>query len=266
MSESLESLVGTRQLIDLSSVIELPPLLPIPEVVGPLGGNGCSMKCLYCYNIHVAKLMREIWQRNPLLVHTEASTHICYSAKIGESSAEQERFLTYPWEELIRDDIGCATIEGDPGDPAQREWFWKFLPRAASSARLVFKLSKFPFAESELPELARYENFRLVFSITGIGPPIERVKTKALVRMFKLCKAAGVQAYAAIHPYVAFGVSKLDFLGELAEYLPEPNVSIRGFSFDPEAMPEMAEHMTAAAREYYGQRIGQYALPDDGWS
>lgn len=221
------------------------------------GLPACPVACRYCFiTEHDAR--RKVWNTNPRVGLNKASTFLNVTPWIGESPEEQQLFYSFPWEILTGDFVGFTAIT-DPFWPLLDKYLWHFLEHAASVAKLVTCVTKWPIKRGVMERLSRIPNFHLVVTITG-NESIEKVSIRKHLTVLALAKECGVPTLPICHPYIS-GVSDLSFLPELRE-LGYEHFDVKGLRY---CDAQMAGWMPEASRHWYVGHEDEEILPEDGW-
>lgn len=235
------------------------------------GARPCEKDCFYCYDTEVSEMSDALNGASsgddgqqglpPRFTVTPDATHLVMLKGMKDDPALQDDFRNFPWEILIRGDIFGTTIATDPFSEHVRDFIWEVLDRAFSQARLILCTTKFRASPKNLARLAEYKDkLRLVISTTGWGFPHERTSIKQHIRMFAECRAAGVTAFPAVHPYIAPAPELCELLTALK--MEGYNAcSVRGVFLSQTIL----DGMPAEAKPYYEGKVGEYVLANDDW-
>lgn len=218
--------------------------------------SGCPVGCRYCAITKVDS-RRTLWNKHTILGLNKAVTILNPPPDLNDASAIKE-FYRFPVEILRGDYVGFNAIS-DPlwGKYAkERDWF---LETVSPVAKLTTFVTKFPIKDDLFKRLARYKNFRLVVSITGLDS-LEKTKTKSRLETLAKAKEYGVEAFPICHPYVS-GMSDLSFLKELLR-MGYSAMDVKGLRYNDQSMRTW---MPAASQMYYEGKGESEVLPEDGW-
>ena len=218
--------------------------------------SGCPIGCKYCVITKVDS-RRELWNQHTLIGINKAVTILNPPPNLNDKSATDD-FFNFPLELFKGDYVGFNAIS-DPFWGVYKEYLDYFLKNVSKIAKLITCVTKFPIPESTFKELSKYENFRLIVSITGLDS-IERSDTKSRLKNLENAKKYSVKAYPICHPYIA-GMSDLSFLSELKK-LGYNEIDFKGLRYNHE---NMKEWMPLNSQKYYINTNEQEILPEDGW-
>lgn len=222
------------------------------------GKPACPVRCKYCFiTEHDAR--REVWNRNPEMGLNRATTFLNIPPWIDEDPIAQHRFTMFPGEILKGDFVGFTAIT-DPFWPKLDKWLWQFLDLASCYAKIVTCVTKWPLSKETLKRLSQYPRFRLIVSITGNPPPVERVTVDRHLRTLEWALEVGVKAHPICHPYIA-GVSDLSFLPRLKQ-IGYHHMDVKGLRY---CDAQMGAWMPETARKHYLGHEDIEHLPEDGW-
>ncbi len=217
---------------------------------------GCPIDCKYCVITKVDS-RRSLWDKHTIIGINKAVTILNPPPDMNDKQAIKE-FYDFPLGLFEGDYVGFNAIS-DPFWGIYEKELDYFLENVSPIAKLVTCVTKFPISDKTFVKLAKYKNFRLIVSITGLDS-IEKSDTKSRLLNLQKAKEYGIEAFPICHPYIA-GMSDLSFLKKLRE-IGYKYIDVKGLRYNHQ---NMSSWMPEKSQKYYIGTNEKEILPEDGW-
>lgn len=217
---------------------------------------GCPISCKYCVITKVDS-RRSLWNKKTIIGINKAVTILNPPPNMDDKEAVAE-FYNFPLDLFKGDYVGFNAISDPFWGKYEKELDY-FLENVSPLAKLVTCVTKFPISDKTFEKLAKYKNFRLIVSITGLDT-IEKSDTKSRLLNLQKAKAYGIKAFPICHPYIA-GMSDLSFLPKLKE-IGYDFIDVKGLRYNHE---NMKEWIPESSQKFYVGTQEKEILPEDGW-
>ena len=217
---------------------------------------GCPIDCKYCVITKVDS-RRDLWNKHTIIGINKAVTILNPPPDMNDEQAVKE-FYAFPLDLFEGDYVGFNAIS-DPFWGIYEKELDYFLENVSPRAKLITCVTKFPISDKTFIKLAKYKNFRLIVSITGLDS-IEKSNTQSRLLNLRKAKEYGIEAFPICHPYIA-GMSDLSFLSELKS-IGYDYIDVKGLRYNHQ---NMSSWMPKTSQKYYIGTNENEILPEDGW-